>query len=123
MRHSISAVRQRCHHPSSCVRYRMPQLLEPALLAIGMNRLVVATDAYTWERRSAGFAISRRFNAPCQATICKMTRDELSEAAIHEALEKLTKTKNTRTSRVERVQFWLRWWEENARRIVLTASK
>ena len=45
-------------------------------------------------------------------------RDSLTEAAIHQALEKLTKTKNTATGREERVQFWISWWNANARRIV-----
>ena len=47
-----------------------------------------------------------------------VTRGRAAEKAIHECLEKLTGKKNSETSRPGRVRFWLKWWEENAGKVV-----
>ena len=61
---------------------------------------------------------SMKQDAPYPGKAENDSRDAMLEAAIHRALEKLTKTKNTATSRADRLKFWLSWWETNVRRIV-----
>lgn len=59
----------------------------------------------------------RRHPAPSQDEA-----DLASERAIHACLEKLTGQKNSETGRAERVQFWVRWWEANAEKVVASKS-
>ena len=47
-----------------------------------------------------------------------ITSGRAAEEAIHKCLEKLTGKKNPETSREGRVRFWLKWWDENAGKIV-----
>ena len=45
-------------------------------------------------------------------------QDQATVKAIHECLEKLTGARSTETSHEGRVEFWAKWWEQNAKRVI-----
>ena len=48
--------------------------------------------------------------------------DAVTEVPLNHCLEKLTGAACPETDRAKRVEFWLKWWDENAKRIIAAAE-
>jgi hypothetical protein len=64
--------------------------------------------------------VSLDYRAWEPAAATDLTAEALAtEKSVHECLEKLIGIENPETSRLARVEFWARWWRQNAERVIL----